>query len=131
MGMRDASVRARPSTVRTARPSASTARYVHALTASAVHEHGARAAHLAVARALGALQLELVTQHVEQERVRGHVEVARAPVHEEADRLATPPRRPSRDHRVREADRRLGAAARAAATPERAPHERRATISRL
>ena len=40
-----------------------------------VDQHRAGAAHLGVARALGALEVEDVTQHVEQERVRRHLEV--------------------------------------------------------
>ena len=70
-----------PSTVRTARPSTSTARYVHALTGapstSTVH-----APHTCeVARALGALEVEPVAQHVEQQRVRRRTSSAtRTPV---------------------------------------------------
>src|SRR5205809_3051521 len=54
-----------------------------------VHEHGARAAHLGVARALGALEVEPVTEHVEQQRVHGNVDRVSAAVDDEPDVHAT------------------------------------------
>ena len=54
----------------------------------AVDQHRAGAADLEVAGALGALQVEPVAEHVEQERVHGHVDLDAAAIDRERDAVA-------------------------------------------
>src|SRR2546427_600279 len=57
--------------------------------AGPLRQHGARAAHRGVARALGALEVEPGTEHVEQQRVHGNAALVSAAVDDEPDVHAT------------------------------------------